>query len=97
VTIAAGLVSQVEGTVVVAGTHGNPVTIGINQICVLGLCLGTISVTDPASGIADSIPASLSLGAIDAGMATARGEVFPGHGAAPYSFSWAVTVTPPTG
>jgi hypothetical protein len=29
--------------------------------------------------------------------ATAQGEVFPGRGAAPYSFSWTVTVTPPAG
>jgi len=95
VTITAGLLSQVQGTVVVAGTHGNPVTIGINEICLLGACLGTITVTDPAAGTQDVIPVSISLGSIQADEATAQGEVFPGRGASPYSFSWTVTVTPP--
>jgi hypothetical protein len=97
VTITAGLLSQVQGTVVVAGTHGNPVTVGINEICILGACLGTISITDPAAGIQDAIPLSISLGSIGADTATAQGEVFPGRGAAPYSFNWTVTVTPPAG
>jgi hypothetical protein len=89
------LLSQVQGTVVVAGTHGNPVTIGINETCLLGACLGTITVTDPAAGIQDAIPTSISLGSIQADEASAQGEVFPGRGASPYSFSWTVTTTPP--
>jgi hypothetical protein len=97
VTITAGLLSLVQGTVVIAGTHGNPVTIGINEICLFGACLGTITVTDPAAGVQEAIPSSISLGSIQADEATAQGEVFPGRDASPYSFSWTVTVTPPGG
>ena len=89
VTITAGLLSQVQGTVVVVGTHGNPVTIGINQICLLGACLGTISVTDPASGIAETVPSSISLGSIGADKATAQGRAVrpaTGNGYAPAAF-----------
>jgi hypothetical protein len=95
VTISAGFVSQVQGTVVVAGPHGDPVTIGIHEACVWGACLGTISIVDPASGIDASVPSSISTGDIEADSATAKGEVVFGHGA-PYPFSWSVTVTPPS-
>ena len=95
VTITPGLVSQVQGTVVLTGPHGTPVTIAINQGCLLGLCVGTISVTDPASGISETVPASLSLGNIGVDQVSAKGEVLFGPGS-PYAFSWSVTVTPPS-
>ncbi len=95
VTITHGLVSQVQGTVVLTGPHGTPVTIAINQDCLLGLCVGTISVTDPASGISETVPASLSLGNIGADQVSAKGEVLFGPGS-PYAFGWSVTVTPPS-
>ena len=61
----------------------------------MGLCVGTISVTDPASGISETVPASLSLGNIGADQVSAKGEVLFGPGS-PYAFGWSVTVTPPS-
>ena len=56
VTISSGLLHHVRGNVVVAGPHGKPVAIKLDETCVFGACFGTISVTDPVPGTTHPVP-----------------------------------------
>ena len=67
-----------------------------NQVCILGACLGTVSVSDPAAGVSFTTPAFISIGTVTTSSANEQGLVIPGGQARPYPIQWSVTETVPS-
>ncbi len=95
VTITPGpIVTQVGGTVTLSGASGQPVMVTIKTSCIFGVCAGTFSVSDPASGVNFTTPITVTLGSASSGKARGDGIVFPGPGLSnSYPLSWSVTVS----
>ena len=80
-----GLVTTVTGTAVLFDSSGRPASVTYNQVCLLGACLGTVSVSDPGAGVSLTTPAFISLGTLTASSANEDGLVIPGGQDAPVS------------
>ncbi|MFZ0251905.1 MAG: Ig-like domain repeat protein [Acidimicrobiales bacterium] len=87
------LVTQVAGTVLLSGASGELVTVTINTACVLGVCGGTFSVSDPQAGTSFTTPVTATLGQVSANAASGQGVVLPGPGLKnSYPLSWSVAM-----
>jgi hypothetical protein len=88
------LITQVSGTVLLSGASGELVTATINTSCILGVCAGTFSVSDPQAGISFTTPLTATVGQVTSSAASGQGTVLPGPGLKnSYPLSWSVTVT----
>ena len=88
--------TTVTGTAVLFDSSGRPASVTYNQVCVLGACLGTVSVSDPGAAVSFTTPAFVSLGTVTASTASEQGEVIPGGQAHPYPIQWSATETLPS-
>ena len=91
-----GLATTVTGTVTLFDSSGRPANVTYNQVCILGACIGTVSVSDPGAGVSITTPAFISIGTVTASSANEQGEVIPGGQARPYPIQWSVTETLPS-
>lgn len=95
ISITTGLVDQITGTAVVAGSKGQSVTVTFKESCVVAICAGSFSVADPDAGVNTTINASLALARISATEAAGQGLAVAGG--LPFPVSWSVTIASPTG
>ncbi len=96
ISITTGLIDQITGTAVVAGSKGQSVTVTFKESCVIAICGGSFSVADPDAGVNTTINASLGLARISATEASGQGLAV-GSSGPPFPVSWDVTVASPTG
>jgi hypothetical protein len=90
------LTTTVTGTVQVLDSSGGRASVTDNLTCILGACLGTVSVSDPAAGVSFTTPAFVSLGTLTTSSANEQGLVIPGGQTRPYPVQWSVTETVPS-
>ena len=90
------LTTTVTGTVQVLDSSGGRASVTDDLTCILGACLGTVSVSDPAAGVSFTTPAFVSLGTLTTSSANEQGLVIPGGHASPYPVQWSVTETLPS-
>jgi hypothetical protein len=90
------LTTTVSGTVQLLDSSGGRASVTYNQVCLLGACFGTVSVSDPAAGVSFTTPAFISIGTVTASSAKEEGLVSPGGQARPYPIQWSVTETVPS-
>ena len=87
------LITQVAGTVLLSGASGELVTVTINTSCIVGVCAGTFSVSDPQAGTSFTTPITATVGQVSPNAASGQGVVFPGPGLKnSYPLSWSVTL-----
>ncbi len=96
ISLTTGLIDQITGTAVVAGSEGQSVTVTFKESCVVAICGGSFSVADPDAGVNTTINASLGLARISATQAAGQGLAV-GSSGPPFPVSWSVTIASPTG
>jgi YVTN family beta-propeller protein len=94
ITISQGqLITKVSGTVLLAGASGELVTTTVNTSCILGVCAGTFSVSDPQAGVSFTTPLTATVGQVGASAASGKGVALPGPGLSnSYPLTWSVSV-----